>query len=457
MTVPVLSSSDPSHGDPDVFTNKNLTFTFAAALDEDTITENTFLLIDQTTSKRVPVTMTYDSTYFRVTMVLSGLLRENTSYRVIIVGNDLRATEVLSGADASDDLVTSIIVEFSTGDDQFHIDTTLGKEVDAKTLEGDLFLPQNVKALGIDFTVDKVRPQNNSAGVAGNITGDKTIRFTFTEALSTTGDVGTWATIETYPLFHTDYLAKSGEIQTLSPSSQDYTLPTGSLSIDDTDLVVTFDRDLPNNLGVTVQLLSAIENYEGLDYGGGLEYTISTELYPDILAPRPIKRELRAIDGEHILDDYIGALLHKNTVFMWELLGRAQDLDDLDWPATKYVWACTILDVLEDQDYEKFLTAGTRRQLGDLNVSVDSLIGRLALKIASTQKDKERALNTLTKGWQFKTAVRSDGVNGLLNLNRLWYDINGRYTNPSHKYDQPDLPASNTTRSRRAKTNNPWF
>jgi hypothetical protein len=210
-------------------------------------------------------------------------------------------------------------------------------------------------------------------------------------------------------------------------------------------------------MGVSVELLNTVEDFEGLEYGGGLNYNITSALYPTVITPRPIKVELRAVEGEKIFDDYVGTLIHKNTIFLWEKLGRNLDLNNLTFPAVKHIFYATILDILEDQDYEKFLTAGTRRQLGPLNVSVDSLIGRVALKIASAQKDKDIAFQSLTKGWQFQTVAKSDGVDGLLNQNRLWYDTNGRWTDPMNKYAQPNIPASNVTISRRAKTNNPWW
>jgi len=379
MAAPSLSTSDPSNGANDVYTNKNLTFTFAAALDKTTVTENTFLLIDRTTNRRVGVTLTYDDQVFRVTMTLDTLLRENTSYRVLIVGTDTAVTDILKSS-GGDSLATTLTVDFSTGNDQYEIDTVIGKEVDAKTLEGDLFLPQNVKALGVEFTVSKVRPQNHTAGVNVDLTGDKTVTFTFTKDIMPTGIVGDYASVEVYPLFSTEYLAKSGtyKISETGTPSQDWTLPTGTISIDGSKLIVTFDRNFPNNCGVDIELLDNIQDVSGLDYGGGLQYSISTSLYPEVVPARSVKREVRHIEGEQILDEYVDALSHKNTVFLWEKRGRGLTLSGLSWPAQKYIFAATILDILEDQDYEKFLRAGTRRQLGDMNVSVDSLIGRLA-------------------------------------------------------------------------------
>ena len=459
MAVPSLSTSDPSNGDSDVYTNKNLTFTFAAALDSSTVTENTFLLIDRTTNKRVGVTLTYDSQVFRVTMVLDTMLKENTSYRALIVGTDTKVTDVLKDSASGDALAVTLKVDFSIGNDQFEIDTVIGKEVDAKTLEGDLFLPTNVKALGVNFTVNKVRPKNHTAGLADNLTGDKTVKFTFNKQIMPTGTLSDYAIVDVYPLFSTDYIAKNGDIkgsQTDTPT-QDFTLPTGIISIDDSVLTVTFDRSFPSNVGVDIELLDSIQDVSGLDYGGNLKYSISTNLYPEVIPPRTVKRDIRHIDGDQIHDEYVDALIHKNSMFLWERMGRRINLSSLSWPSLKYIFSATILDILEDQDYEKFLRAGTRRQLGDMNVSVDSLIGRLALKIVSATKDRDRCLHTLNAGWEFATAIKSDGVDGLLNLNRLWYAPNGRYTHPWKKYVQPAIPASNLSINRQSKTNNPWW
>ena len=455
MAVPSIASSSPTNGASDAYINVNPTITFDAALDEDTITEDTVQLFDRTSNARVPVTLNYDSDFFKVTVVTDGLLRENTSYRIMLIGDDLKVTISLSGASGGDDLTSSLVIEFSTGDNIYDTDITLVKEADAKTLEGDLFIPSNVKVLDPDFTVSRVRPQNHTADVAVNLTGDRTIKFTFSKDLNISGAISTWAEVESYPILTTGYLGQSGNIQ--SATAGTFTLPTATLSVTGAVLLVTFDRDFPNNAGVSVNLLNVIEDSDGLDYGGGLEYRITTALYPTVMPPRPIKTELRAVDGEKIYDDYVGSLIHKNTMFLWEKMNRTLDLGDIPYAAWRHIFYSTILDIIEDQDYQKFLTAGTRKQLGDLNVSVDSLIGRLALKIASAQKNKKIALDTLYEGWQVRTAVRSDSAAGELNLNRLWHDINGRYTMPFAKYDQPNIPASNTTLSRRAKTTNPWY
>jgi len=415
MTVPAIASSDPGNGDSDVFINKNPTIVFTDALDVTTVTEDTFQLFDRTTNTQVPITLNYQNALKKVTLVTDGALRENTSYRIIIVGDDLKVTKSVSGTDAGDDLASSLIVEFSTGDNIFQEDTTLGKEIDAKTIEGDLFLPSNVKALGTDFTVERVRPKNHTADNGINLTGDKTVKFTFTRNLNTTGDLANWVEVETYPLFRSGYMAQSGTV------ASTYALPTGTASVDGKALVITFDRQFPNNAGCTIKLLNNIEDTGGLDYGGGMLYTISTSLYPNVFPTRSIKRELRSIDGDALYDDYVSSLIHKNTMFL-ESRG-AISFDSIPHAGFLHIFYSTMLDIMEDQDYEKFLIAGSRKQLGDLNVSQDNLIGRLALKIANAQKKQSNALNTLYAGWDSRSAVKADGAHGEIDWSRLWYDI----------------------------------
>jgi len=451
MAVPSVSTSVPANGAIDQYINVAPTITFAAALTASTVTEDSVQVFDRTSNARVAVTLNYDSNLFKVTISPDGVFRENTPYRIMLLGTDLAisASQALKSA-TGDVLVTTLVIEFTTGDDLYDTDSVLVKEADAKTLEGDLFLPSNVKVLDIDFTVVRVRPQNHTHDNAVSLTGDRTVKFTFSNALSTTGVPSTWVEVETYPLVYSGYLAQSGGIGAIE-------LPTPFVSISNTDLIVTFSADFPNNAGVSINLLNNIEDSDGLEYGGGMEYNIATKLYPNPMPARTIKREVRNIDSERIYDDYVAALIHKNTMLLWEKMNRALSLTALPFAAWKYILHATALDIMEDQDYAKFLVAGTRKQLGDLNTSVDSLIGRHALKITSAQKEMKRALETLYAGWQTRSAVRANNQAGAWEPNRLWYDIQGRFTAPFAKYDQPNIPAANTATSRRAKTTNPWW
>lgn len=446
----VFSSSTPSHGATDYFINKSIELTFDRALDTTTVTSNVISLVDIASGSVVPSTVSVSPTDNTTVVLLpSTSLKEDSEYRVLIVGADMGLGYNLKGADASN-LATTVTVEFSTGDTVYSVDTTVEKQASNLTLEGELFLPTNVKALGYDFTLDKVRPKNNKAGLDPTLTGDNTIRFTFTEALFTgSADYEEWIEVDTFPLLDTtDYLASG---QTIGEG----TLPTHTVSVTGSDLLVTFSTELPNNVGIQARLLDGIQSSDGDNYGGNLKYSVTTKLYPEIYGVRTVAREVQEV-ADTFTDDYISALLFKNSVWAWEKVGRSFSIGSPTYAAKQYIVYSTILDLMEDTEYSKYVVAGTRRQLGDLNVSIDNIIGRTAMKVAKYKKAKDDAFESMVGGWQFKVGSMANTYNEAAGtINRLWFDVNGRYTDTKYAYKQDQLPVSNTWLNRRAKTNNP--
>jgi hypothetical protein len=408
--------------------------------------------MDLGSNQNVPVTIALKSSDTRVIVITPLVnLRENTNYRVIVIGTDQLIGYSLSATNG-DLLTTTTTVIFATGDSVYQIDTTLEKQASNLTLEGDLFLPTNVKALGYDFTIAAVRPKNHSHGVDVNITGDNTIRFSFTKALMTGQNYSNWLDIKLYPILEDFlYLGEGG----MTGENLVSRIPTYSVSASDKDLTVTFVTGLPKNLAVTIDLNSSIRSIDNDEYGGALNYIFNTELSVNAFGPEVVKRELSSI-SDQLYDDYIGALLFKNSIFLWEKTGRGINLGNLPFAGKRYILLTTLLDIMEDKDYHKFVLGGTRRQLGDLNVSVDNPIGRLALKIARVQKEREIAFETLFKGWQFKSLAGSTRAS-LFQGDRLWYDVNWRYTDTNYKFYQWNLPVANVYLNRHAKTNNPFW
>lgn len=445
-----LTTSTPAQGSTDFFINKSLELTFDKAIASSSLTRNVFSLIDIDAGVAVPLSVSAgyaDAT--KVLLLPSSSLKEDTQYRIIVVGTDQGLGYSLVASDA-DTLTTTIVIEFSTGDSVYSIDQVVQKEAASITLEGDLFLPTNVKALGFDFVVDKVRPKNHKHNIATTLTGDNTVRFTFSTGLYTgDADYTEWVDVNVFPLLsHTGYLASGS---TMGAG----TIPGYTVSVTGQDLLVTFDTELPNNVGVQIDLLGNIVSTDGASYGGDMKYSINTALYPSVYGVDLIKREVREI-VDTFTEDYIGALLFKNTIWVWEKTGRAFNIDSPTFAVQQYVAYATILDLMEDREYYKYVVAGTRRQLGDLGVSIDNIIGRIAMKVAKYQKAKEVAFDSIVPGWQFKigtsTLAYQEAAEG---VSRLWYDINGRYTETMYKYYQDNIPASNVAINRHAKSNNP--
>lgn len=445
-------SSDPTTGTTDFFINKSIQLTYNEPISPSSLTDESIYLMDLGSNQNVPVTIALKSSDTRVIVITPKVnLRENTNYRVIVIGTDQLIGYSLSATNG-DLLVNTTTVVFATGDSVYQIDTTLEKQASNLTLEGDLFLPTNVKALGYDFTLAQVRPVNHSHGVNVNITGDNTIRFSFTKALMTGQSYSDWLDIKLYPILQDFmYLGEGGATGETGLSR----IPTYSVSASNKDLTVTFVTGLPKNLSVAIDLTSSIKSIDNEEYGGGLKYIFNTELSASAFGPEMVKRELASI-SDQLYDDYIGALLFKNAIFLWEKVGRGIDLSNIPFAGKRYILFSTLLDIMEDKDYHKFVLGGTRRQLGDLNVSVDNPIGRLALKIARVQKERDLAFETLFKGWQFRSIAGSTRAS-LFQGDRLWYDVNWRYTDTNYKFYQWNLPVANVYLNRHAKTNNPFW
>jgi len=446
----ILVSSNPESAASDFYINKSLELTYNQPIDSTSLTDNVVFLIDLGSNQNVPVSIALKPTDSKVIVVNPLVnLRENTSYRLIVTGVDqgmgysLRAT-------STELLGTTSVVLFTTGDNVYQIDTTIEKQASNLTLEGDLFLPTNIKALGYDFTISKVRPRNHSHGISGAITGDSTVRFSFTKTLMTGVDYSDWAIVNVYPLLNDpQYLAYSGTL------AENIAIPGYTISTNNKDLLISFGSALPQNVAVAIDLNSSITSIDNEEYGGAMQYIFNTELSTIVYGPEMVKRELSSINDQ-LNDDYIGALLFKNSMFLWERTGRGLNLAEYPFPAKRWVLLSTLLDIMEDKDYHKFVLGGTRRQLGDLNVSIDNPIGRLALKIARVQKERDIAFETLFKGWQFKAIAGSTRASSSIG-DRLWYDINNRYTDPNYKYFQSNYPVANVYVNRHAKTNNPFW
>lgn len=444
-----LISSDPAQGSTDFFINKSIELVFNKAIATSSITNSVFGLIDIDSGTITPITVSprFD-TKTRIIILPSQALKENTQYRLSVVGTDSALGYTLTAEDA-DTLATTIYIEFSTGNSVYQIDTTVEKEAASLSLEGDIFLPTNVKALGYDFTVSKVRPKNNKHGLDPLLTGDSTIRFTFTKPLYTGESVSDWVDVNLFPLLNTNIYLASGQFL------GEQTIPSYTVSVNNSDLLVTFNAELPKNLGIQVSLTDEIKSEDGEQYGGKMLYSVNTKLFPEISGIETIKREVREV-ADTFNEDYIGALLFKNTMWIWEKVGRIFTLDNVPYAASQYIVYTTILDLMEDREFYKYVVAGTRRQLGDLGVSVDNLIGRIAMKVAKYTKAKDEALQSIVKGWQFRIGLTTLGyVQAAESVNRLWYDVNGRYTDIRFSYHQNDIPASNSTLNRRARDTNP--
>lgn len=446
-------SSNPSDGLTDWFINKSVFITFSSPIKVSSLNASTVSIIDVSTGISVDCIVSRSSTDPTVVVVTpKTLLREMTNFRLIIVGEDVGLGLQLEN-ESDEKLAVSVYVNFSTGDTIYQIDDTVQKDAADKTLEGDLFLPTNLKALGYDFTIEKVRPKMHAYDVDPTITGDYRVAFTFSKPLLTGQDYSTWLDIDLYATINNDNYLVSGD------GNFGATIPDYTIGVTGNELYVQFAGELPKNMSATMNLTKQITASDGTEYGGEMEYGFATQLYPRIIGVETIKREVRPI-AQFFNDDYVAALIHKNTMWLWEKMARGIDLGSLSFPAIQYVYYSTVLELIEDVDLSKWAKDGVQRRLGDLSVSVATMLGREAIKQARYMKSKDLAFESLHKGWQFRAGMTSTAYElASQEINRLWFNVKNRYVWPAYKFFQKDEPSSNVTVNRWAKTNGPalWW
>ena len=436
MAAPVLSSSSPSNGDTDVFINNPIDATFAAALLEASVTSTTVTLKDVGANTLISVDITLpSSTVVRVAPV--GSLAEDTLYELKFPGTDISLSSdyVIKDNSSSDPLVSTITVQFRTGSRTFIDDTKVDKNAVDLSLEGDLNLPIHVKALG-EFALESVVPKNNSYDVADMTS----VTFTFNQRLSTGDLAQDWLEVDVFPLLDsTDYLSNGSVLGTGS-------IPDSSISLSETTLTVNFSGTVPYNAGVQIRIDDGVLAEDGSEYGpNSYLYSATTDRYPKYSGIHEIRRELKAV-SEELTNDYITATLFSAAIhYNCKYTSAASN----DWLIQRWVLNRSIILILDDKELEKAIVAGTRRQLGDMSISVDPIVGLMALKHKRAEKELEKVEKTLSKNIakSYSLAYQS----GIQRTFRRWVGVNHRLVQSRFVYWQPNIPGANLNLNRAAK------
>lgn len=448
MSVSLLSS-DPSSDSTDFYLNKSIKLNFDEEIDFDSVNSGVISLIDSGSGLSVPLTFSKNSVDpNQIIIIPNTLLNENTTYRVTIKGADIGLPTFLKSKLSN--LASSIVFSFRTGDNIYDIDQEISKQANSITLEGDLFLPSNVEAIGLDLNIVSSSQPNRTNNIPVNLGGNNTLEFKFSKTLASgLASLPNWAQVEVSPILdYPGYLASGSVIGEVE-------IPSHSFSVSGEYLKVEFDHELPKNANIRIRFSNHITSADDYEFSGNYEYLANTEFYPKISGINSVRNEINSI-GADVYDDYIGALLLKNSLYLWEITGRSLNLTNPNFSAYRYVLYSTVIDIIEDKDLEKFILAGTRKRLADIDISVNPLVGRLALKLARAEKEKKKAEESLFKGWQFKTGIFNTYVETASTLNRLWFNESGYYVNPSYRFYQKNEPSSSSALNRAAKTNNPF-
>lgn len=452
MAQPTVTSSNPAASAGDVFVNVPLYITFTSpGLDADSVTVNSCTLYNAATQDSVSVNLSYNTSTRVLTMTPLSTLAEDTVYKIRFPGTDvaISSSYVIQESGTLTPLASTIDIVFTTGTRVYIDDSIIDKEASDLTLEGEISLPTNVKALG-PFSIETIVPKNHSADNQVTLDGSNRIQIKFNKALSGSIMTDDWVNVDVYSVLDNNNYLASGNIvgDTYIPSM------TG-LSYSGQWMYLNFDANMPLNAGISLTVSEDVTATDGSELGPNeFQYSITTDRYPKVAGVHAMRTELLAASKE-LNDDYIAAVLVKNT---FRVMNRwtAFDLDNPQWLAYKYVTLRSILDILDDKDLEKALVAGTSRTLGDMTVSIANVIGALTLK-AKRAEDELKPIDDAIVGIK-KLGARIDQAIAIsYRPDRLWHGINGKLVDSRFKYWQPDQPAANTSIVRSASNPNPWF
>jgi hypothetical protein len=437
MAQLVIGTADPASGDSDVFVNIALDVTFTTAVLSTSVSNTSVLLTNSGTASVVSANVELiGTTQIRITPY--GNLAEDTVYKVSFPGTDtaLSSDYVIKDAALSEALTTTLTVTFTTGSRVFLDQTNIDKDATDLSLEGDLSLPVHVKALG-NFAISSTSPKNHSYDVAGS-TG---LLLTFNQDLSTGDFAQNWLDVDVFPVMDDTVWLASGDAYSGS-------IPSHTISLTGAIINVDFNGDLPQNAGINVTVSSNVISTDGSEFGPNdylLSYT--TDRFPKVSGVHVIKREIKAASDE-LTDDYIASILLSKTIEADIKFGvdSAPHISLVKWVVNS-----VIVDILDDVELSRAIVAGTRRQLGDMNISVDPIIGKLAIKHARAEKKIEDSEKTMLGKKLVASAYNNSYRSGLSRPSRLWFGVSNKIIDSRFISYQSDRPAANTSTNRGAK------
>lgn len=452
MAVPAVSTSNPLNNAVDVFLNIPLYVTFSSpGIASSSVTSNSVVLFNEATQSVVDCNLSYNSTTFVLTVTPLSVLAESSVYTLRFPGTDIAISSsyVILESGTSTALDTTIDITFTTGTRVYIEDSSVDKDATDLSLEGDLNLPTNVKALGY-FVVDTTYPKNHTADLSGSLDGSNSFYIKFNKTLSGSILDQEWLTVNAFPIMDSEqYLAVgttygTGSIPTLS-----------GLYVTGEYLYGVFNGELPKNACVQVRISEDVTASDGSEFGPNDYYlSFTTDRFPKVAGVNIIKTELKATADE-LNDEYIASLLFKNTVILvtrWAAFSQTSP----QYLAHKYVVNKTIIDILDDKDLEKALINGSRKRLGDLDISMNYRLGELALKHKRAEDEVDDvvdAIDAIKKlGARIEEAIQIN-----YRADRLWHGVNGNIVDNRFRHYQTNNPAANQQYNREAANNNLYF
>ena len=416
MGIPVVSSFDPSDNSTGIPTNKLITITFSEAIDTKTATSGTILVIDTETLEAIDGSFSFSSDETTVYFLPEKELRENTSYRIEVLGIDANLPAgYIKSKSTGDPLATTTKSTFQTTEDRF-----VSLEEITSRSDIDHIAPVRASSELAQVTSVLTLVSTDPAGFSSNNKDVNTISVTFDEDIDTNLWQDSWFQLTMTPVLDLDYYLGN----TLDSDGKKYLYiekdsiyidtPTGTISVSGN--TVTWTRTdygtrqntFPYNAEVKITLSKNIVSTSGATLGKDITFLFTTEFFPMFSGANTLRLDAGPLSAD-LYDDTLNRIILKRSIEAWELNLKEFSLRSPISKALQYTRWGSVLDLVEILSLKADMNRGISKQLGDLRIDYNQRAfakdtGRLAT--AKKKLDEcERALQSLTAGRRPVSAV----------------------------------------------------
>jgi hypothetical protein len=468
-------SISPDNNAVDVTVNSKIEIEFSKDLKTDLVNRNTIIVLDDV-AQRI-INASYSVSGAKVTILPQRVLETHTVYKVYIIGaDDETAPFPLTFADDTT-LATSLEFQFKTGEGYDSKDGEVNRADTKDSVEDYPTIPEGTTDLSAfmesstgasEFEVVSQYPMTGDISVRVD---QAEIRIGFSHEILGYGDPGSPSTdqadlnkiltisqaplLDEYMIF--DPVGKKffepvalGETQ-----KAEYQAPSGSVSIDEKDVVFTLDAGQMWNANTIIEvqvspdIVGDVDGVPTIFSVATRTYRFSTEIYPAYSSTNSIRYRLGGLSGA-FSDIAIQAAILYASVEAFNYSRCTIGLYDPPYIARVYAEMAATLSLMNRNTLSLELGRGKSMELGDLKVAYQSPRSDADIQ-SGTKTMIEDALPLIIEqlamlggsGGHFKVGVM--GINSLHPLfrQRNW-DIVGKH-NWANTIEDRALQLSTTT------------
>ena len=383
MAAPTITARNPAPSSVSQYINLNVIVTFDQALEEASLTTNTFLMYRTSDYVSMEGTVTYNSSTFAVTFIPDTVLLENINYTFVVVGVDQSTTCVKNVA--SESLAATSTWYFETGEEAY---VAPAEAIPSVQPDEDVACAATVPVLDpytdANFAVLKTFPENYATNQGTRVDGNTVwraepsgiwVKFNYPVASGTIP--ATWMTVEAFPVNGDPAIPSAvpaGSIVNPAGAKLFWTAADPSGWLANNEIIVTVSED--------------VQSASGTLLGQDEQFMFTTAFDPLYCTANKVKLAIGPYIRE-IPDDTINRTIYENSMLAYNMANTIYgqgvwDFRSPTYAAKMYTCCKTQYDLLNSELLNRATGAGQIKRLGDFTVQEQAdITGNMKQALAS--------------------------------------------------------------------------